>query len=86
MADVFTHPKLSLRDRFWVYPLGTWMEFPRFPRWRRWVPFFGEDERGYRTVVLPWWRGNLVVAYRRCFDAECLAAHLQYWELLAELD
>lgn len=67
-----THPELRLSERFWTYPLGTWMEPPEFPRWRRWLPFFGEDERGYRTVVLPWRRGNLVAAYRRCFDPDCI--------------
>src|SRR5690606_4603132 len=49
---VWTHPKLKLKERFWIYPKGEWMEYPRFPRWRRWVPYRGEDERAYRTLVL----------------------------------
>lgn len=84
---VWTHPKLKLKERFWIYPKGEWMEYPRFPRWRRWVPYWGEDERAYRTLVLPLpLKGNVVIAYRKCHDPECMESAAEYAELAARFE
>ena len=74
----YRHPHLSFRERFWIYPLGSWRDHYPWPR--RSVPFIGEDERAYRTLVVPIpFRGShLVIAFRKCWRDECLQNAADY--------
>lgn len=57
---------MTMPRRFWKYSRESWE--PLF----RWFPYFGGDEWGRKTIVLPIpFSGYLVFAYRSCHCEEC---------------
>lgn len=63
-----------MSSRLWTYSRDEWQ-----PE-HRWLLYWGGDEYGRKTIVLPIpFAGYLVWAYRTCHCRWCVVARLQTW-------
>lgn len=55
------------------------MDTPEWSWWQKLLPYYGMDEWGRHTIVLPWPTGYIVIALWKCHDPEVVDS-VRQWE------